>query len=233
MMNTAAAGAESGSITQVSARSGRSGGALLRWGVLAGPLYVVAGLAQALMRDGFDLRHHALSLLTNGSLGWIQVANFVLSGVMVIAAAVGMRRVLRAGPGGRWAPVLTGLYGMGLVAAGIFRPDPALGFPPGTPPGPPANISLHGTLHFVSGAVGFLALILACFVMARAFSRMGRSWWARYSVATGVLFFAGFAGIASGSGKPWLNVAFGLAVVLAWAWLSAVSLRLMRDAAGR
>lgn len=213
---------------QTAAASAKS---LLRWGVLAGPFYVVVGLAQALTRDGFDLRQHALSLLTNGDLGWIQVANFVLSGVMVIAGAIGMRRVLRPGPGGTWAPVLTGLYGLGLVAAGIFRPDPALGFPPGTPAGRPASVTLAGTLHFVSGAVGFLGLILACFVVARTFSRQGRAWWSRYSVATGVLFFAGFAGIASGSGKPWLNVAFGIAVVLAWAWLSAVSLRLMRDVA--
>jgi hypothetical protein len=229
MMQTATAGAEPGAITPASALSGKPAGSLLLWGVLAGPHYELVGLAQAHMRDGFDLRHHALSLLSNGSLGWIQVANFVLSGIMVIAGAIGMRRALRRGPGGTWAPMLIGLYGTGLVAAGIFRPDPALGFPPGTPPGPPAHITLAGTLHFVSGAVGFLALILGCFVMARAFSRRGRSWWARYSVVTGILFFAGFAGIASGSGKPWLNVAFGIAVVVAWAWLSAVSWRLMRD----
>jgi hypothetical protein len=40
---------------------------------------------QMLVRDGFDIRRHALSLLTNGDLGWIQILNFVLTGLLVIA----------------------------------------------------------------------------------------------------------------------------------------------------
>ena len=43
-----------------------------------------------------------------------------------------------------------------------------------------------------------------------------------YSAVTGVVLFAGFAGIASGSGSPTLNMAFGVAVVIAWAWVSAL-----------
>ena len=52
---------------------------------------------QMLVRDGFDIRRHALSLLTNGDLGWIQILNFVLPGLLVIAGAFGMRRALRWG----------------------------------------------------------------------------------------------------------------------------------------
>lgn len=36
--------------------------------------------------EGFDMRRHALSLLSNGDLGWIQVA-ISRSGVPVIAGA--------------------------------------------------------------------------------------------------------------------------------------------------
>ena len=43
---------------------------LLGYGVIAGPLYVVVALAQALTRDGFDLSKHAWSLLANGQLGF-------------------------------------------------------------------------------------------------------------------------------------------------------------------
>ena len=46
--------------------------ALLCCGVLAGPIYIVVGLVQALTREGFDLTRHDLSLLANGRLGWIQ-----------------------------------------------------------------------------------------------------------------------------------------------------------------
>jgi hypothetical protein len=41
---------------------------LLASGILAGPLFVAVGLIQAFTRVGFDLRRHALSLLSLG--GW-------------------------------------------------------------------------------------------------------------------------------------------------------------------
>ena len=109
---------------------------LLKCGVLAGPVYVVVGLLQVLFRDGFDIRRHALSLMSNGALGWIQVASFIVSGLLVIAAATGMRQRLHPGRAGTWGPILLGLYGLGLIGAGIFVADPMDGFPPGTPGGP-------------------------------------------------------------------------------------------------
>ena len=60
---------------------------LLGYGVLAGACYLVVGLAQARTRDGLDLTGHDLSLLANGPYGWIQSANFILTALMVIAAA--------------------------------------------------------------------------------------------------------------------------------------------------
>ncbi|HKH56080.1 MAG TPA: DUF998 domain-containing protein, partial [Propionibacteriaceae bacterium] len=51
---------------------------LLGYGIIAGPMYVLISLAQAVTRDGFDLTRHEWSLLANGSFGWIQCANFVL-----------------------------------------------------------------------------------------------------------------------------------------------------------
>ena len=109
--------------------------ALLVCGVIAGPLYVIVGLGQALTREGFDLTRHALSLLSNGPLGWIQIANFVITGLLVIACAAGMRRARALESSGTWGPVLLSVYGLGLIAAGIFVADPALGGPllPGQP----------------------------------------------------------------------------------------------------
>jgi hypothetical protein len=49
---------------------------------------------QMLVRHGFDIRRHALSLLTNGDLGWIQILNFVLPGLLVIAGALPPRPFL-------------------------------------------------------------------------------------------------------------------------------------------
>ncbi len=192
---------------------------LLGYGVLAGPFYLVVGLAQALTRKGYDLAHDDLSVLANGSLGWIQMANLILSGLMTVAAAIGIRRALRDGP---WGPRLLAGYGVGLILAGVFTADPMNGFPVDTPPG--QSVSWHGMLHLVTGGLGFLCLITACFVLARRFPRR----WAGYSRATGVLFLLSFLGIASGSTSAAVVLGLWLGVILAWTWLAAVSLRLYR-----
>jgi hypothetical membrane protein len=204
---------------------------LLAFGVIAGPFYVAVSLAQAVVRDGFDLTRHDWSLLANGAGGWIQITNLILTGLMVVAAAVGWRRAMGTGIGGRWAPRLLAAYGVGMAAAGVFRADPMHGFPAGTPAGPPVAPTLHGTLHFVSGGVGFLALIIATLVMAKRFRREGRTGRAVGSIVTGVVFLASFVGIASGSASPTITLTFTAAVLLVWVWLSSTSVHLYKHLA--
>lgn len=196
---------------------------LLGYGVIAGPLYVVVSLAQALTRQGFDLTRHAWSLLTDGDLGWIQTTNFAVAGLMTVAAAVGLRR---AGTG-TWTPRLITAYGVSLVAAGMFRADPALGFPAGTPQD--ANtISWHGALHLLAGGVGFGCLIAASLVMGRAFAAEGRRGWAIFSRVAGLVLLLGFAGTATGAHGAWTTLPFTAAVILAWTWIAALSVRVYR-----
>lgn len=187
---------------------------LLGYGVLAGPLYVVVSLIQGFTREGFDLTRHAWSLLANGPLGWIHVVNLVLTGLMVVAAAVGARRALGDRRGRKWGPVLLGGYGLGMVGAGVFAADPL-----GT-----VEPTLSGMLHFVFGGLGFLTMVGACFV----FARLAPGGWAIYSRITGVVFLAAFAGIASGSGNQAVILAFTAAVVAVSVWLSLLSVRLYR-----
>jgi len=197
---------------------------LLGYGVIAGPLYVALVLAQAFIRPGFDLARDDASLLSKGSLGWIQVANFLIAGAMVIACAAGIRRAM----GGGWGWRLLAVYGIGLIGAGIFAADPMNGFPAGAPAGRPETISVHGMLHIVSAALGFLCFVAACFVLARRFAAQHRSGWARFSVVTGVVFLAAFAGVASGSSSPVVIAAFWAALLIAWAWLGALAVHLYR-----
>jgi hypothetical membrane protein len=190
---------------------------LLGYGVLAGPVYVTTSVVQALAHDGFDLTRHSWSQLATGPQGWIQMANLMLTGAMVVAFAVGLHR---AGPS-RWAPRLIATYGLGLVAAGLLVADPAAGYPVGMPA--PAVPTWHGIGHFVAGGIGFLALIAAGFVLARTFARSGArglAWWSRI---TSVAFTAAFVGISSGSSSPAVILSFVAAVIAAWAWLAGVA----------
>jgi hypothetical protein len=201
---------------------------LLGYGVLAGPFYLVVGLAQALTRDSYDLTRHDLSLLANGPYGWIQVANLILTGLMVIAAAVGVRRAMRPGPAAFWGPALLAGYGAGLVGAGGVRRGPDVRVPTGHARRAPATVSTAALLHVITGAIGFACLVAACFMLAHRFARRGRAGWAWYSRATGLVFLAGFVGIASGSSSPPVVLGFWFAVVVAWAWLAALCVHLYR-----
>lgn len=204
----------------------RSGTAVLLWaGVVAGPLYVGVSLAQALTRPGFDLTRHSWSVLANGDLGWIQVTNLIVTGVLVIVFAVGLRRALVEGPASRWAPRLIVGYGLGLIVAGVFRADPVAGFPVGTPA--TTTVSGHGMVHLMAGAVGFLCLTAACLVLARRLADTSRAW-AIWTGGAGIAFLGAFVGIAAGAGSRATVSVFVLAVLIIWTWFTTFALHLLR-----
>jgi hypothetical protein len=178
-------------------------------------------------RRGFSIAHDDASLLANGPLGWIQVATFLLAGAMTIAAAVGVRRAMASRP----AAWLLGIYGAGLMAAGLLRADPADGFGPGAPAGKAAHISWHGGGHLLAAGVAFLALIAACFVIARYFAREGHRALAIYSRCTAIAFTAAFAGVTTGSSSSAIVLPFYVAVLAAFTWLAVVSIHLYRHTA--
>ncbi len=206
---------------------------LLSCAVVAGPLYIVLVLLQMLIRDGFDISRHPASLLSNGDLGWIQIVNFALSGLLFVAGAVGLYRVLVpvAGRRGAWGAWLIGVFGAGMVAASVFSADPVDGFPPGTPLGPPTTISTQGFVHFLVGMIGFLALMAACFVLGRWFAAIGRRGWATFSTVTGAVFLLSWLSLFALQGVAVANIALALAIGLAMTWASSLAAHLLNRVA--
>ena len=205
---------------------------LLACGAVAGPLFIGVALLQAFTRAGFDLNDHPLSLLSLGDLGWVQITNFVAAGLLFLVSAVGMRRVLQGSRGGTWGPRLVGAFGLSLVAGGIFVADPAYGFPPGTPAGAPDGMSWHGILHGIAPVVGFLALIVACFVFARRFAALRYWGWAGACATTGVVVLVlsvwpNLGGDPAGRFGP-----LWVALVLGFGWVSALAAQLMTAPSG-
>jgi hypothetical protein len=204
---------------------------LLGYGVLAGLVFEASILIQGLTRHGFSIAHHYASLLSNGPLGWIQIATFLVSGAMTVAFAAAARRALAGRAGGTWGPRLFAVYGAALMAAGLLRADPAEGFGPGAPAGKAAHISWHGAGHLISASIGFTALIAACFVIARYHARGRRRGMAIFSRVTGLAFLAAFAGVATGSSSAGIVLPFYGGVLLAWIWIAVTAVHLYRRAA--
>lgn len=208
------------SVPRSDATSARS---LLTCGVIGAPLFVIVSLLQGFTRDGFDFARHPISMLSLGDFGWIQIANFVLCGLLLVACAVGLRRVLHPGRTGTWGPLLIGIFGLSLIGGGVFVADPAMGFPPGTPEGPPPGMSVHGIVHGLAFAFGMISLITSFFVLARRFGAAGERGWARYSVISGVLFLALIAiGMTS---QDFRILTFATAVGWGWVALAAARIR--------
>ena len=200
-------------------------------GAAAGPLYIIVGTLEALLRGGFDIRIHSLSLLANGTGGWIHSTMMVASGLLTVVGALGLSSMQRTGR--RSYAMIIGLvvYGLGIATAGLLRADPAAGFPIGTPTGPPVVVTGSGIAHLVAGAIGFLGLIVACLACARRAARAGDHAWAACSAAIGGYYLVAFAGIASGAGNPFINIAFTVAVALGWGWSTALCVRALRGTA--
>ncbi|MGL5823287.1 MAG: DUF998 domain-containing protein [Nocardioides sp.] len=192
---------------------------LLSAGMIAGPLFAVVAVAQVLVRDGFDLSRHPLSLLSLGQGGWIQIANFVLTGALVILFAIGLRAAMPAGPGRTWGPLLLAGHGVGLMVAGVFTADPSMGFPAGAPEGTPNSLSGHAIAHGVGFALAFLSFTAASIVLARRFNRIGQRHWATYTLATATIAVT-LAGWPSQGGA---SIRYAIASVLTFTWLTLLA----------
>lgn len=160
---------------------------LLNCGIMAGPLFVIESFIHAFLREGFDWIHHPASLLSLGELGWIQIGTFVLSGILYIASAFGLRKILTIGIGSRFVYPLFIIVGLAFIAGGVFVPDPGLGFPPGTPKGFPAHMSWHAMAHGFAPIIGFLALFIALIILGRRFGAQGNKGLMWVTVVVGIV----------------------------------------------
>ncbi len=168
-------------------------------GAVAGPLFLSGWLVQAAAREGFDPSRHPVSLLSLGDQGWVQIANFVVTGSLYVAGAVGLRGAFERGPGRTWGPLLVGGFGAGLVLAGVFVTDPGAGFPAGAPTGAPAHVSWHGMLHEVGFGLAQLSWVGATVVLARRFAAQRRRGWTTACLASlvGALTIVGWPDLNS------------------------------------
>jgi hypothetical protein len=155
---------------------------LLAGAVVAAPLLVLLWAVQAVGRDGFRPTYHPMSLLSLGEWGWVQIANFVVVGVLVLGGGIALGRTLEFGRLAGWAGGFIMLFGVGLIVSGVFVTDAGAGFPAGAPEGAPV-MSWHGALHQVGFVLSQFAFLGASLTLAAGFAKAGRTVWAAGAVA--------------------------------------------------
>src|SRR5438270_12739199 len=100
---------------------------LIAGGAIGPLLFMIALLIEGATRPGYSAWHNYGSSLSLSDQGWMQIVNFLVCGLLSLCFAVGLRQVFRQGKGSTWGPILLGLFGLGLVVAGLFVTDPSLG----------------------------------------------------------------------------------------------------------
>jgi hypothetical protein len=205
---------------------------LLVCGAIADPLFTVAWIVEGATRADYNPLRHPISSLSIGEFGWAQTANFIVTGLLTLAFAFGLRRTLQSHGGSTWGPLLIGAIAIGLLGAGIFVTDPLNGYPPGTP-NLPQQYSLPGRVHRLFSALVFLGLPIACFVFARLFARWSERRWAIYSVVTGigfvVMFIVTSAGFAQVEGLvDYAGLSQRITLSIGWAWLTLLAVHMLK-----
>lgn len=193
-------------------------------GVAAGLVFFIVPTIEVFRRPGFDIERHAISMLSLGAGGWIMKSVFIVCGVLTLMCARGIHTELARGRGGLAAPLLIGVYGAGLVLAGVFDAPAGLGFPAGTPADQAPVMTTSASLHSVGFMVAFTGLIASCFVFARHFRHAQQPAWAAISLIAGLALPALIALGMSMVIAP--GIAFYWAAMLGWLWLGLTLLKL-------
>ncbi len=205
---------------------------LLICGALAGPVFSIVWFVTGLNRANYDPMRHPVSALSIGEFGWTQVANFIVTGLLTLALAGGLRGALESRGGSAWVSILIGIVAIGFLGTGFFVTDPLSGYPPGTPAMllPP---TITGALHVLFASFIF-GLPVSCFVMARLFDDEGERNWALYARITAIAFIliyliamAGFLQV-----DPLVNYA-GLyqrvSLIIGLAWMTLLPIYLLKS----
>jgi len=198
---------------------------LLSAGGFAGIIFCGVATYGILTRPGFDLQRHAVSNLSLGEGGWTMVAAFIASGALTLMCALGLSHLLKEGRGRRALPILIGLYGLGLVIAGIFPAPACCGFPAGTPQDQLPVMTPSAIVHSIAFMVAFSSLIIACFVAARRLSGISSLLALLAGILMPVLVGLGMATVIA----P--GVAFFAAAIIGWVWLAMLVMQLAGQSA--
>jgi hypothetical protein len=142
-------------------------------GMVASILFVTIFTLEGWFRPGYNPTSMFISELSLGPRGYIQIANFIVTGVLFVIFALGVAAEFREKKASKVPPLILVLVGISLIFSGPLVMDPANT--------PLEQMSLSGILHQLFGALVFLFAPISCFLFWRRFKVdtewMNLKWW--------------------------------------------------------
>jgi pimeloyl-ACP methyl ester carboxylesterase/hypothetical membrane protein len=169
-------------------------------GIAAPVIFTTTFIVQAAFRPGYSHVADPVSALAAGPNGWVQDANFFVTGALLLMFAVGVHRSL---PPTRWsapASAFLGISGLGLALAGVFPARDATGAFATNP----AHVTA-ASLSFLGAGIG---LALAGSALTGRRSRALAAYTATSGAVTALAFLVTGATAISSDGPlhSWLGV---------------------------
>jgi hypothetical protein len=175
---------------------------LSAWAGIIGPaLFVAVFTIEGWLRPGYDAFSTYVSALSLGPRGWIQIANFIVLGVLLLVFTRGIAFEFQTGKASRGGPILLTIIAILFIISGLFVMDPT-----GTPLD---QATIHGTIHGLAGGIIFILMPICCFVFLRCF-RVDPKWQALqwWTLALGVIVAAAVLLLTISSKTPDIANAF-------------------------
>jgi hypothetical protein len=187
---------------------------LLWSGAVGSWLFIVTFLLDGWTRPGYRPVRQPVSALALGSRGWLQATNFILCGLAITAGAVALAGAVSS----VLLALVVAVFGLALVASGVFPMDAMRAYPPGTPDETPTEYSRRHTWHDRAGMVVFAAIPVAAIVASSVLPETGWKW---YSGLTAAAAGAGFLvfGQAWEEDHPRAGLVQRATIIVGWTWL--------------
>jgi hypothetical protein len=132
-------------------------------GMLGSFLFVATFTLEGWLRPGYQPLATYISALSLGPRGFIQIANFIIFGVLLFIFTRGVAVVFPSSKAVRNGLILLTIVAFCYLFSGPFVMDPT-----GTPMG---QVTIHGTIHGILGAIAFMLMPISCFVYLRVFNQ--------------------------------------------------------------
>ena len=190
-------------------------------GLIAPVVFVSVFALEGWIRSGYNPARMFVSELSLGPRGWIQIVNFLITGslILVFARSSAAQKVSKAGA------FLLALVGGSLFASGPFVTDPSVLF---------NQVSVHGLIHGLFGAVVFsLAPVICCVYFRQVFRVPGERRFALWTLVAALMLIAGTVVLKASQfpGSPlyaWKGLIQRAVLITFMAWLFWFALRLFR-----
>lgn len=205
------------------------------WAGIIGPaLFVTVFLVEGFLRPAYNPLSMYVSALSLGSRGWIQMANFMQFGLLLLWFTRGVSSEFQNVKAARRGALLLAIIALCYFLSGPFVMDPE-----GTPR---ELMTIHGTVHGILGAIAFLLMPISIFVYWRQFVLdPGWAGMRGWSLVLGVISAMGLVILSITSKSPqlasiysdWFGLFQRMLIIPFMAWVFIFALTMLRKALAR